>query len=291
MHWSEAEARAARRLIDWALEEDLDAAGDVTTLALVGAGERGAARVVARSPGIVAGLPAVPVLCQAFEPRVACAPRVEEGGAVAAGQVVCELAGPLRGLLAAERTMLNLLCHLSGVATHTRRFVEAAAGTRAQIYDTRKTLPGWRCLQKYAVRVAGGHNHRIGLFDMVLIKDNHLAAFAAAGHGGAAQAVRQARRSVPAGMKVEIEVDSLEQLAACLPERPDIVLLDNMSCQELSRAVALRDQVAPGVELEASGGVTLDNVAAIARTGVERISIGGLTHSAPALDLGLDWQG
>jgi nicotinate-nucleotide pyrophosphorylase (carboxylating) len=290
MLWSERETRAARRLIEWALEEDLDAAGDVTTSALVTPSEQGAARVVARGAGVVAGLPAVPLVYEALGRGVSCTPLADDGGLVRPGAVVCELAGPLPALLSGERTMLNLLCHLSGIATQTRRFVEAAAGGRARIYDTRKTLPGWRCLQKYAVRAGGGHNHRQGLFDMVLIKDNHLAAFAARGHGAAAEAVRQARSRAAPGMLLEVEVDSLEQLRACLPERPDIVLLDNMSCAQLESAVALRDAVAPGVELEASGGVTLENIGQIAGTGVERISVGALTHSAPALDLGLDWK-
>ena len=179
----------------------------------------------------------------------------------------------------------------SGIASLTRQFVDAVAGTRAGIYDTRKTLPGWRLLEKYAVRAGGGRNHRVGLYDMVLIKDNHLAGWAASAAGHSiAVAIRTARESAPPGTPVEVEVDTLDQFADALAGTPDMILLDNMPCDLLCRAVAIRDAQAPQVVLEASGGVSLNNVADIARTGVERISIGGLTHSAPALDLAFDWK-
>jgi nicotinate-nucleotide pyrophosphorylase (carboxylating) len=204
-------------------------------------------------------------------------------------------------LLTGERILLNLIGRLSGIATLTRRYVDAVAGTGARIYDTRKTTPGWRRLEKYAVRLGGGHNHRTGLFDAILIKDNHLA-LGAAGQGAAhlspAQAVRRARdlaQSMAAAKSaepliVEVEVDTLGQLALVLEESPDIVLLDNMPPDVLREAVALRNRVASGIELEASGGVTLESVTEIAGTGVERISVGALTHSATNLDVGLDWR-
>jgi nicotinate-nucleotide pyrophosphorylase (carboxylating) len=197
--------------------------------------------------------------------------------------------------LTAERLVLNLLGRLCGIATLTQRFVACVAGTRARIYDTRKTTPGWRRLEKYAVRCGGGTNHRTGLFDAVLIKDNHLAQ---AAHQGisAADAVRRARRFLAAcgpsrtADIVEVEVDTLEQLDAVLPQQPDIILLDNMSCAQLREAVRRRDASGVAVELEASGGVRLSTVREIAETGIERISVGALTHSATTLDVGLDWD-
>jgi nicotinate-nucleotide pyrophosphorylase (carboxylating) len=200
-------------------------------------------------------------------------------------------------LLITERTILNFVGRLSGVATTTAAYVEKTKGTRATICDTRKTLPGWRRLQKYAVRCGGGTNHRLGLYDAVLIKDNHIAFGneAVAGAFGVAEAVQQARELVTASsqdphMVIEIEVDSLEQLALVLPAQPDIVLLDNMTTEQLELSVAMRDDGFQDVLLEASGGVRLDAVPAIAATGVERISVGALTHSAPNFDVGLDWM-
>jgi nicotinate-nucleotide pyrophosphorylase (carboxylating) len=209
--------------------------------------------------------------------------------------------GPARSLLTAERLILNFVGRLSGIATLTHRFVEAIAGTKSRIYDTRKTTPGWRRLEKYAVRQGGGHNHRTGLFDAVLIKDNHLAlrmATADRTQFSAAAAIWEARKFIqenfPADdprreMIVEVEIDSLDQLQAVLAELPDIVLLDNMSLDELRRAVEIRNSLAKTVDLEASGGVTLETVRAIAATGVDRISAGALTHSAGSLDVALDW--
>ena len=223
---------------------------------------------------------------------------VEDGRQVAAGTHLATIRGRARTLLAAERPLLNFIGRLSGVATLTAQFVAAVAGTRARIYDTRKTTPGWRRLEKYAVGCGGGRNHRTGLFDAILIKDNHLALGRQAGAKfTVAEAVRRAREFRDAGasgerrteMLIEIEVDSLSQLAEALPAGPDIVLVDNMSPGELVEAVACRDALAPVVELEASGGVNLSTVRAIAETGVERISAGALTHSAVALDVALDW--
>ena len=205
------------------------------------------------------------------------------------GTVLASITGPVRSLLTGERTVLNLMTHLSGIASRTAQFVEQVRGTRAVILDTRKTLPGYRLLQKYAVRCGGGTNHRMGLYDGILIKDNHLAA---RGESSCAAAVADARRfmlSIDAKATIEIEVDSLKQLRDALQERPEIVLLDNMSVEMLRDAVRIRDENAPQTRLEASGGVTLQTVRAIAETGVERISVGSLTHSSPALDLGFDW--
>src|SRR5262245_6345799 len=291
MEFTEEESSRARELIATALDEDLGEFGDVTTRALIPGDQTGAVKIVARTAGVIAGLPAAAMVFSAIDRTIAFAPCIRDGDAIAAGTLVAAIYGTVQSLLTGERTCLNFLNHLSGVATLTRHYVDAIEGTRAAIYDTRKTLPGWRALQKYAVRAGGGRNHRQGLADMVLIKDNHLAAWrAAASDRNIAAAVRAARSAAPAGMKIEVEVDSLEQLADALAGKPDIVLLDNMTLDQLRQAVALRNQRAPGLELEASGGVSLETVAAIAATGVERISIGALTHSAPALDLAFDWK-
>jgi nicotinate-nucleotide pyrophosphorylase (carboxylating) len=207
------------------------------------------------------------------------------------------LIGPTRSVLAAERVVLNLVGRLSGIATTVRRLVDAVAGTNCRVYDTRKTVPGWRLLDKYAVRMGGGWNHRMGLFDAILIKDNHLAALAATGIGPAA-AVSRAREFVfrtfpPARaeqMVVEIEIDSCDDLESVLRAGPDVVLLDNMDPAELARCVVVRDRVAAHVVLEASGGIRPDTVAAIAATGVNRVSTGWPTHDAPWLDVALDWD-
>lgn len=280
----------AARLISLALQEDLHDRGDLTSQALIGPDARGTVRIVARREGVLAGLPVAEMVFAAVDAQVVITRHVEDGATLAQSTVVAELSGPIRSLLTGERTALNFLTHLSGVATLTRRFVDAVAGTRAVVLDTRKTLPGWRALEKYAVRCGGGTNHRLGLFDGVLIKDNHVAAWCG-GAGGRtlADAVRTARERSPEGVSIEIEVDSLEQLADALAGRPDIVLLDNMDLATLRAAVALRDEQAPAVQLEASGGVTLETVRAIAESGVERISVGALTHSAMALDLAFDW--
>jgi nicotinate-nucleotide pyrophosphorylase (carboxylating) len=231
---------------------------------------------------------------------VQCDLQVNDGDVVPARTVVAELAGSARDLLTCERPILNLLGRLSGIATLTREYVERIAGTRARIYDTRKTAPGWRRLEKYAVHCGGGSNHRTGLFDAILIKDNHLA-LSAERSLSAAAAVQAARaflcemaQQAPSdvdfsGMIVEVEVDCLESLDDVLRAGPDIVLLDNMSPETLRTAVARRDAIAPHVELEASGGVTLSTVRQIALAGVERISVGALTHSAQSLDVALDW--
>jgi nicotinate-nucleotide pyrophosphorylase (carboxylating) len=291
LKFDDPERAAAKPLVTVGLREDLGRAGDITSEAFIGPDERGAVQIVARQAGVIAGLPLVEQVFQALDPTVTIVPLVSDGSPCEAGSVVAELAGKVRILLAGERVALNFLTHLSGIASLTQQYVRSIAGTRARIYDTRKTLPGWRVLAKYAVRAGGGTNHRMGLFDAVLIKDNHLAAWKASGREHSiAAAVRAARQSAPSGTVIEVEVDTLEQLADALSAPPDIVLLDNMSCDQLRQAVTLRDAQAPQVQLEASGGVSLETVAAIAATGVERISIGALTHSAPILDLAFDWK-
>jgi nicotinate-nucleotide pyrophosphorylase (carboxylating) len=290
MYFGEIEREAAAQLIGLALAEDLRTSSDVTTEALIAPDQTGSVEIVARSPGVLAGLPVAEMVLAEVDAELIFNPRAADGQRLERGQVAGGISGPLRSLLVAERTCLNFLSHLSGVATLTRRYVDAIAGSHADIYDTRKTLPGWRALEKYAVTAGGGKNHRMGLYDMVLIKDNHLAGWrAAAGDRSLAAAVYAAQKHVQAGTDIEIEVDTLEQLADALAAEPDIVLLDNMSLDTMRQAVALRNEQGPGVELEASGGVSLETVAAIAATGVERISVGALTHSAPALDLAFDW--
>lgn len=286
LQFGPAEEAAARPLISLALAEDLGEAGDLTCQALIEPEERARVDVVARRRGVLCGSPVAERVFAQLDPEVTWHTYVRDGCVVEPGVVVASALGPLRSLLSGERTALNFLTHLSGIATLTRQFVEAVVRTDAFILDTRKTHPGWRVLEKYAVRCGGGTNHRMGLYDGILIKDNHLAAWA--GHGSVAEAVRAARQASP-HVPVEVEVDTLEQLADALQGGPDIVLLDNMNSDMMREAVRLRDDRAPSVRLEASGGITLGNVAEIARTGVDRISIGALTHSAPALDLAFDW--
>lgn len=281
------EQTAAWMLIRLALKEDLAEQGDLTCQALIRPDERATVCVVARQAGILAGEPIGRLVMQQLDASIQWSAKTADGQPVRPGTVVAEVTGPLFQLLVAERTMLNFLTHLSGIATLTRQFVDAVAGTKAKVLDTRKTLPGWRLLQKYAVRSGGGTNHRMGLYDGVLIKDNHLAAWTEA--DSIAAAVDAARKRWP-DVPVEVEVDSLEQLRDALAGSPAIVLLDNMSPAMMADAVILRDRQAPDIQLEASGGVTLATVAEIARTGVDRISIGALTHSAPSLDLAFDWK-
>ncbi|MEX2091362.1 MAG: carboxylating nicotinate-nucleotide diphosphorylase [Pirellulales bacterium] len=294
--WNTAIEDDLRQIVRLAVREDLDRFHDWTTLAIVGPDQQGRAAVVVRKPGVVAGLRALPIVIDEMHAAIDIEFSAADGDDVAAGTIVAELAGSARDLLVCERPLLNLLGHLSGIATRTREFVRQIAGTKAKIYDTRKTTPGWRRLDKYAVRCGGGMNHRTGLFDAVLIKDNHLA-LAAGEKITPADAVRRSRDFLnqtaaqrdDASLLVEIEIDKLDQLDAVLAAGPDIVLLDNMRLDTLREAVARRNALAPSIELEASGGVNLSTVRAIAETGVERISVGEITHSAPALDVALDW--
>ena len=281
-----------RRLLELARDEDLGERGDLTAAACVGEGETGAARVVSREDGVLAGLAAVPDLLAVFGARIEFEPMAEDGDAIGPGTTVARFSGNLRDLVAAERTLLNLLGRLSGIAARTGHFVAAAGvgGPRARVYDTRKTTPGLRALEKYAVRCGGGRSHRLGLYDAVLIKDNHLGAVPAERLGAwLTEVCRRARALGPSF--VEVEVDTLDQLRAVLALEPGLVetvLLDNMPLDVIGRAVDLRHGTRPSVELEVSGGVTLETIGAIARTGVERISVGSLTHGARSLDLGLD---
>ena len=267
-------------LLRRALEEDLGLAGDLTTNSIVPASERLAGRIVARRAGCVAGLEVAARAFALVDPAVRCEPRVADGAAVDAGTVLAELHGPARGVLTGERVALNVLGRLCGVATATRGIVDAVAATKARVVCTRKTTPGLRALEKYAVRCGGGSNHRFGLDDAVLVKDNHLAVA-----GGVEEAVRRVRAAVGHLVKVEVEVDDLEQLAAALACPIDAVLLDNFPPPQLRRAVAL---VAGRVLTEASGGITPETAGEIAETGVDLLSVGWITHSAPALDVALD---
>ncbi|MDB5307869.1 MAG: nadC [Gemmataceae bacterium] len=280
------EAEACRRLIDLALAEDLGPTGDRTSRALIPADHRGRAALVARTTGVVAGLPAAAAVCAGVSDSLTFDAAVCDGSPVERGMVLAVVSGPLRSILSAERTALNFLQRLSGVASLTRKYVDAAAGFPVKILDTRKTTPGWRLLEKYAVRMGGGTNHRLGLYDGILIKDNHLA-----GLGGDVRLAVETARAAPDNdwLPVEVEVDTPEQLEAALAARADIVLLDNMTPDRMRAAVVRRDTVAPDTKLEASGGVNLATVREIAATGVDRISVGALTHSAPALDIGLDY--
>jgi nicotinate-nucleotide pyrophosphorylase (carboxylating) len=263
-----------------ALREDMGTAGDITSAATIPAEATATAAFVARAPGVISGLPIVECTFREVDPSILFLPEVRDGHPVAAGDVIARVDGFARGILTAERVALNYLCHLSGIATATAALVARVGHTKARILDTRKTTPGLRAFEKYAVRCGGGSNHRFGLYDRVLIKDNHIAVA-----GGVAEAIRKARAAVGAAVKVEVEVTSLAELAEAMAEEPDIVMLDNMSPADMREAVGL---VAGRAVTEASGNVTLETVAAIAETGVDTISSGWITHSAPALDIGLD---
>ncbi len=269
-------------LIRMALAEDIGA-GDITTERIVPPEREARARIVAKAAGVIAGLPVAERVLYAVDASARWHPRVRDGQHVRAGETVAEMLGAARSLLAAERTLLNFLQRLSGVATTTARFVEAIAGLPTQILDTRKTLPGWRLLDKYAVRMGGGHNHRVGLFDGILIKENHIAMA-----GGIAEAVARVRRGGALDRPIEVEVTTLDEVREALAAGADMLLLDNMDLPTLRQAVRL---AAGHARTEASGGVRLDTVRAIAETGVDYISVGALTHSAPALDLAMYLDG
>jgi nicotinate-nucleotide pyrophosphorylase (carboxylating) len=274
-----------KRTVRTALDEDVGA-GDISTNWTVPESREVRAELIAKEAGVVAGLDVAAAIFREVDPAIAFLPRVSDGARVAVGEVVAELSGPARGILTGERTALNFLQRMSGIATETSRYCEAVAGTGAHILDTRKTAPGLRSLDKYAVTVGGGRNHRIGLYDMVLLKENHVAAA-----GGVAPAVRAARaRMEEAGqtVKLGIEVENLEQLESALDAGVDWILLDNMA-EDLMRRAAIRVRELGDRRpvLEASGNVRIDNVRSIAETGVDAISIGALTHSVRALDLSL----
>ena len=270
-------------VVRMALAEDLGRVGDVTAQACIPEEARMRAVFAARQAGVMACGAVVRIAVHAMDPQAKVEVKVADGEAFEAGAVLVEVEADARALLAAERTALNLLGRMCGIATLTRTYVQAVAGTRARIADTRKTTPGLRALEKHAVACGGGLNHRFGLDDAILIKDNHVAVC-----GGAGEAVRRARAFAPHLMKVEVEVDGLDQLDEVLPERPDVIMLDNFSLADLEEAVRRVRAAAVPVVLEASGGVNLATVAAIAATGVDVISVGALTHSVPQLDVGLD---
>jgi len=263
-----------------ALAEDLGRAGDVTSQACVPADARLKAVFAARKPGVISGLACARLAILELDPDARFTPHVADGDRVEAGTALASVEANARALLSAERVALNLLGRLSGVATLTRAYVDAVAGTEARIVDTRKTTPGLRALEKYAVRCGGGVNHRFGLDDAILIKDNHIAAC-----GSVGEAVRRAKAFAGHLMKVEVEIDGLHQLDEAMAHEPDVVMLDNFAPKDMAEAVRRTNRRAV---LEASGGVTLETVRAIAETGVDVISVGALTHSASVLDIGLD---
>ncbi|MFW6336295.1 MAG: carboxylating nicotinate-nucleotide diphosphorylase [Phycisphaeraceae bacterium] len=264
---------------------------DVTSLLFIPENSEGSARFVARQPGVIAGIATLTIFAEAYHHDLEVELLVGDGRRVEPGEELAVLAGPTRAVLACERVALNLIGRLSGIATLTAACVAECEGTKAKILDTRKTTPTLRGLEKYAVACGGGTNHRMGLYDAVLLKDNHLAHVPGdALRDRVRAAVERARSEFDSLKFIEVEVDTLKQLEAVLPTGVDIVLLDNQDAATLQRAVKLRDETAPSVELEASGGVTLDTLAELAATGVDRLSIGALTHSAPALDIALDHQ-
>lgn len=280
-----------RRLAENALMEDRSWQ-DVTTAALVPPEQKGRAAIIAREEGVLAGLPMAQAVFDALDPALQWQPQAEDGAQLSPGQVVATVEGPLAAILRGERVALNYLSHLSGVATATARLVEAVAGLPVRIRDTRKTVPGLRMLEKYAVSVGGGENHRLTLADAVLIKDNHLAALRARGLG-IADAVRLARQEAPEGMRVQIEITSVEEARQALEAGAEELLLDNMSPSKMRQVVELAKALhASGgprrAALEASGGITLENVRAVAEAGVDYISVGAITHSARALDMSLE---
>lgn len=269
-------------LVRTALLEDLGLAGDITSAAVIPEDHRSTVVMAARQPGVIAGLDAAELAFQLVDPAIVLTRHVGDGAAVKPGEVIATIEGSSRGILTGERTALNFLGHLSGIATVTAGIVAAIAGTKACVACTRKTTPGLRILEKYAVRAGGGVNHRFALSDAVLIKDNHVAIA-----GGVAEAIRRAKAGAGHMVKIEVEVDTLKQLREVMEVGVDAVLLDNMTADELREAVAL---VAGRAITEASGRVTPQTAGAIAASGVDLISVGWLTHSAPTLDIGLDWK-
>jgi nicotinate-nucleotide pyrophosphorylase (carboxylating) len=284
MGLSDEELVEARATIARALDEDLRYGPDITTAATVPAGVRTTASLITREPGVIAGVDvALLVLDEVLgADGYRVLDRVDDGARLQPGAPLLTIEAQMVGLLTAERTLLNLVCHLSGIATATAAWVDAVHGTKAKIRDTRKTLPGLRALQKYAVRVGGGVNHRLGLGDAALIKDNHVAAA-----GSVVAALRAVRAAAP-DLPCEVEVDSLEQLDEVLGERAELVLLDNFPVWQTQFAVQRRDARAPATKLESSGGLSLDTAADYAGTGVDYLAVGALTHSARVLDIGLD---
>ena len=276
-----------RPLVQLAVREDIGP-GDLTSLAVVPEQARAKGVYVAKGSGVIAGLPVLPVVFDEVDSSLAFEPLVREGSAVAPGARVARIEGKARSILSAERVSLNFLQLLSGIATLAARYVEKVGGTSVRILDTRKTTPGWRHLEKYAARAGGAENHRMGLFDMVLIKDNHLEL---SGRQPITDAVTKARKNCPPGTIVEVEVESLDHVKEALAAGADIIMLDNMSVDQMEQAVKLiRSGSGTPPKIEASGNVTLDTVAAIARTGVDMISVGEITHSPRSLDISLSLE-
>ena len=275
--------KQVEQIVSNALAEDLGS-GDVTTEALVPSELEGKASILVKRDGVLAGIDVAKEVFRQVDPSLHFKALVKDGAKVRKGDVVATVEGKVAIMLRAERTALNFLQHLSGIATETARYVDAVSGTKAIITDTRKTIPGLRLLEKYAVRAGGGHNHRLNLGDGVLIKDNHLAALRSSGLG-LGEAVKKARKRAPRAMKVEVEVESVKQAREALSAGADIIMLDNMNVKDMRRVVEL---VHGRALLEASGGITLDNVRSVAETGVDFISVGALTHSAKALDISLE---
>jgi nicotinate-nucleotide pyrophosphorylase (carboxylating) len=276
----------SRQLAEMALEEDLADIGDLTSLHFVDANHRSIGRIVSREDAVISGSEIAAFVCAAVSPSLTFRMVIPDGGEASKGDLVAEISGPTRLVLTAERTVLNFMQRLSGVATITRTFVTAIAGTNARLLDTRKTTPGWRELEKAAVTHGGGVNHRMGLYDAIMVKDNHLVANA--DPIDLAARVAEIKTATP-DLKIEVEADRLEQVADFLTiPGIDVILLDNMSNEELTRAVMMRNEMAPAMLLEASGGVNLSTIRGIAETGVNFISVGALTHSVRSIDLGLD---
>jgi nicotinate-nucleotide pyrophosphorylase (carboxylating) len=274
-----------KRQIQMWLEEDIGT-GDVTTMTTIPLDHQSKGIIHLKETGIIAGIPIAEQVFRTVDPSLDFAAYVRDGERVEKGTVLAEVSGSTRSILLGERLALNLMQRLSGIATRTRQFVDALEGLPVRLVDTRKTTPGHRFLEKYAVRVGGGHNHRFGLYDAVMIKDNHIK-----GAGGVAEAIRSARAQIPHTMKIEVEVESFEQLEEALAAGADIIMLDNMSCEDMKRAVQIIRLKAPHIVIEASGSVTLDTVKSIALTGVDVISVGRLTYSVQALDISLDLNG
>lgn len=274
--WSKRELQ--RKIEEW-LEEDIGS-GDITTMSTIPESERGVGILYAKEAGLIAGLPVAQQVFSAVDSSLSFTPLVEEGAKVEKGTEIAEVSGSVRSILSGERLALNLLQRLSGIATRTNEYAQAVAGTKARVVDTRKTTPGLRFLEKYAVRVGGGHNHRFALYDAVMIKDNHIK-----GAGGITQAVSAARKAIPHTMKIEVETESLDEVREALEAGADIIMLDNMTIELMQEAVAL---IGGKAIVEASGGVSLETIGAIAATGVDVISVGALTHSIRALDISLD---
>lgn len=274
--WNKRELR--RKIEEW-LDEDVGF-GDITTASTIPVTEQGIGILYAKEAGIIAGLPIAELVFEVIDPSLTFTSKVEEGAFVEKGQAIAKVSGSVQSILTGERLALNLLQRLSGIATRTRQFADEIKGTKARVVDTRKTTPGLRLVEKYAVRVGGGHNHRYALYDAVMIKDNHIK-----GAGGITQAVQAARAAIPHTMKIEVETESMAQVEEAVAAGADIIMLDNMPLEQMREAVSY---IAGRAVVEASGGVSLETIRAIAETGVDVISVGALTHSVRALDISLD---